>query len=109
LKNPLTHKVNHSILKQTKGIPMSRSENETYTPKRLTASGLVKNGGGTAGGFFVANGNPLVTLYDGIDNTGTVILNALQAVAGTPYPFPAQFTTGLYATLTGAGDITFFI
>lgn len=88
---------------------MSRAENETYTPVVVTTSHLVKNGPGTAGGFFVAHGTPTISIYDGIDNTGAKILDALVCVAGTPYPFPAQFTQGLYVEISGATSITFFI
>lgn len=88
---------------------MSRAENPAYTPVRITASHLVKNGPGTCGGFFVASGTPTVEVFDGIDNTGAVILGPVVTAAATPYPLPAQFTDGLYVQVTGTGDITFFI
>ena len=74
---------------------------------RLTASGLVKNSAGTLGGFMVASGTPTVKLWDNTSAAGAVLLDTLQTVAGEWYPLPASFTGGLYATLGGAGDITF--
>jgi len=82
--------------------------NGQYQFKRLTASGLIKTGSGLSGGFIVATGTPTITLYDNTSAAGTVILNGLVAAAATPYPIPALFNTGLYAVLSGAGDVTFF-
>lgn len=88
---------------------MSRAENPTYTPVRLTASGVVKPGPGCLGGFIVASGTPTVALYDNTAGSGTLILNAMQTAVGINYSIPVQFTKGCYAVITGAGDITFFI
>ena len=83
--------------------------NEQYAVKRLTASGIVRSGQGGLGGFIVASGSPTIILYDGIDATGTVILNTMQTSVATSYPFPYVCSTGVYATITGTADITFFI
>lgn len=82
--------------------------NEEYTPVRLTASGQVLASKGIVGGFLVASGTPTITLYDSLTGSGTVILNAIVTIAGTPYPFPARVANGCYAVLSGAGDVTFF-
>ena len=78
--------------------------------KRLTASGLVLTASGQAilSGILVATGTPTITVYDGTDTTGEVIVNGLVAVAGTPYPIPRIINKGIYVVLSGAGDITVF-
>lgn len=83
--------------------------NEQYQYKRLTASGLVKNGAGCGGGFIVAQGQPTITVYNGTDTSGDLILNGMVVTASaTPYPLPAVFTMGLYVVISGSADITFF-
>lgn len=84
------------------------SPNEQCQTKRLTASGLVRTGSGLLSGLLVASGTPVIKLYDGVDNTGTVLVNSMQTTAATPYPVPAVVNVGIYAELTGAGDVTFF-
>ena len=76
---------------------------------RLTASGVVKAESGLLVGFFVASGTPTLKLQDNATGaTDPIILNTTAALtAGTWYPLPALFVRGLYATLGGAGDITF--
>lgn len=76
---------------------------------RLAASGVVKADAGALVGFYMASGTPTLKLYDNPSAaSGTIILNTSAALtAATWYWLPAQFTKGLYATLTGAGDITF--
>lgn len=81
--------------------------NGKYQYVRLTASGPVKAANGRLRGFFVASGTPTLALYDSLTGAGTLILNTAQLAAATPYPLPVVFTNGLYAVLTGAGDITF--
>jgi hypothetical protein len=85
------------------------NNNEQYSVKRLTATGVVKAGQGVLGGFIVASGSPTIALYDGADATGTLILNTMQTAATTSYPFPYASTSGIYAVITGTADITFFI
>lgn len=76
---------------------------------RLTTTGVVKAGSGNLVGFFVASGTPTVKLWDNASAaSGTVILNTSAAVVPPAwYPLPLAFTKGCYATITGAGDITF--
>ena len=88
---------------------MSRAENENWNYKRITATGQVVKGAGSFGGFIVATGTPTITLYDGTSTSGTLVLNGLVAVAGTFYRLPVSFNTGLYASISGSGDITFFV
>lgn len=88
--------------------------NESYKSTRITVTGIVVTAdtagirAGMLGGYLVASGSPVVTVYDGQSTGGTILQNAMQTVAGTPYPLPAQFNNGVYVVMTGAGDITFF-
>lgn len=82
--------------------------NEQFQYGRLTASGLVKAGNGLLGGFMAASGTPTIKLWDGLSAAGPIILNTSAAlVPMTWYRIPIVFTNGLFASITGAGDITF--
>lgn len=74
----------------------------------MTASGILRTGAGLIDGFLVATGTPTITIYDGTDTSGTLLLNGLVTVAGTPYPFPALVEAGAYVVMSGTGDVTFF-
>lgn len=76
-------------------------------PQRFTSSGLIKKGNGLLTGFIVASGTPTVKLYDGIDTSGTVMLNSMVCQPATPYPLSILFTAGCYVSITGTCDITF--
>ena len=89
-------------------LNMSASENPTYFYVRLTASGLVKTGGGVLGWIIPsASSSGTVALYDNTAGSGTLILNTCPLVAGTPIPIPARFQNGCYAVLGGTADVTF--
>lgn len=80
-----------------------------YHPANIsTATGtLVKTGPGTFGGMTINTGaaGETVTVYDGVDNTGTVI--GVYSAAN-PVPLPAAFAlqTGLYIVTSGTANIT---
>lgn len=82
--------------------------NEQCQSVRLTASGIVRKGSGGLVGWLVASGSPTITVYDGTDATGELVLNAMACTAGTPYPCPRLLIKGCYVTIGGTGDITFF-
>lgn len=82
--------------------------NNQYQYKRLTTSGIVKNSAGLGGGMLIASGNPTITIYDGVDTSGTIMVNAMVCTAATPYPLPAMFTVGMYVVISGTADVTFF-
>lgn len=83
--------------------------NENYSIVRLTSTGSVRTGEGQVGGFIVASGTPTIALYDGTSTAGALLLNTMQTVVATPYPFPVGYRTGLFAVITGTADVTFFI
>jgi len=86
---------------------MSSNDNEIFKSVVLTASQLVKvQQAGELGGIFVSSGSPTITVYDGQDATGLVLVSAFTATAATPYPLPVQFKTGLYIDVSGTGSMT---
>jgi hypothetical protein len=88
---------------------MSAAENPTYNHKRITSTSLIKNGPGVSGGFLVAaSSSGTITLYDSTDNSQGLMVNAVPLTAGQWYPFPGQFTRGLYAVIGGTADISYF-
>ena len=87
---------------------MSGFSNEAYTPKVITASGLVCTGAGVLGGFLVSSSSSLtLKAWDALTATGTVIFDTTAAVtAPTFIRMPAGFTTGLYITIGGTGSVS---
>ena len=81
-----------------------------YKTKNITATGVVKSLPGYTAGLIVNSGTPTIKIYDGVDNTGAVMMNSFVTTAGTIYRFPdTAFAVGLYMTLTGAGDVSVFV
>jgi len=88
-------------------MPNMVLESTNYT--NLSASALVKTGTGGLLGIFVAStSGGTIKLWDNTSAAGTVIVNTFSPLAGTFYPLPAQFTTGLYITIGGTADVTLF-
>ena len=87
---------------------MHNSNAAVWNYKSLTASGntLVKTGAGQLYGFFCGTATGNITLYDNTAASGTVILAACALVAGFN-PLPVSFATGLEATLSSTGVVTF--
>jgi hypothetical protein len=80
------------------------------TPTRISASGIVRTGFGNLVGVLVnSSTSGLLTLYDGTAASGTPFVNALALTAGDYRAIPANFGKGLYATIGGTADVTFFI
>ena len=57
-------------------------------------------------GFMCATSSSwIVDVYDGVDNTGTLLLSAMPLVSGTPYPMPFALRKGLFFhTRSGSGQ-----
>lgn len=71
----------------------------------LSASALVKTGEGTLCGIFVASSTSgTIKLWNSLTAAAPVLVNTFSAVAGTWYPLPFKFSTGLYVTLAGTID-----
>jgi len=78
--------------------------------KPVAATANVKSSTGTLLGVFVsvADTTPTLALYDSATTTTTVPLIAtFTPVAGTWYPMPIGFGSGLYAVLGGNVSCTF--
>jgi hypothetical protein len=75
--------------------------------KNLSASGLVRTGAGQLLGIFVASSSSgTVKVWDNTSAATTVIVNTTSVSAGTFYPMPFAFNTGLFITIGGTADIT---
>lgn len=81
---------------------------ETYCYKNLSASGLCATGTGQLGGIFVASasGSPTIKVWDNTSAATTVLVNTFTPIAGTFYPMPFCFNTGIYVTISGTVDCT---
>ena len=86
----------------------NQCEDFQYAP--FSASGTLKTGPGQLGGIFVSSvsGSPTITIYDGTSSAGALIVAQFVPAAGTPYPFPCRFSTGLYAVIGGTVIATAF-
>lgn len=65
---------------------------------------IVKSGSGILRGILctAASGTPTLTIYDGTDANGTVMVKQFTPVAGTYYNFwNAYFSTGLFLDVGG--------
>ena len=80
---------------------------ESGSYKNLSASGQVKASAGNLIGIFVASGSPTIKVWDSTAASGAILVNTFQAAVGF-WPIPANFTVGLYVTITGTADITVF-
>lgn len=77
--------------------------------KRLTASGQVMSAPGVMTGFYVSSTTAgTILLYDNTAASGTQLSGTITPAIGWN-EFPAQFFTGLYATIGGTLDVTFFM
>lgn len=82
---------------------------ESCSYKNLSASALVKTGAGRLLGLICASSSSgTVKIWDNTSAATTVLLNTMSLTAGTFYPVPGAFSTGLYVTIGGTADITVF-
>lgn len=89
---------------------MSTPVIESGSYKNLTASTLVRTGAGQLLGIFVASASatPTIKVWDNTSAATTVLVNTFTPVAGTFYPMPGSFGTGLFITISGTVDCTVF-
>ena len=79
------------------------------SPKRVTASGTVITGPCRIAGFYVSStSSGTLVLYDNTAASGTQISGTITPAAGLFHPFPVDVQNGLYATVGGTIDVTFF-
>lgn len=75
----------------------------------LTASANVRNTSGGMLGIFVsaASATPTITVYDDAGmGTASKLVDTFTPVAGTWYPLPFAFGSGLYVVLSGTVSCT---
>jgi hypothetical protein len=79
------------------------------SPFQMTASGIVGNQKSfDMMGVFVskASNTPTITIYDGTNSAGTLIVDTFTPVAGTWYPLPFSFGTSMYLSIGGTVSLT---
>ncbi len=91
---------------QQSGVPVPVLGGSSYS--NVTASGLVAGGDGFLTGIFVASASatPTIKLWDALTAVAPVLINTFTPSAGTWYPIPAHFKTGLFITIGGTVDCT---
>lgn len=89
---------------------MSEPVFEVANYRNLSASAKVKDGLGKLMGIFVASASatPTIKVWDNTAASGNVLVNTFTPVAGTFYPIPGYFITGLFVTIGGTVDCTVF-
>ena len=89
---------------------MSNPVVESGNYNNISTSTLIRTGAGQLLGIFVASASatPTIKVWDNTSAATTVIVNTFTPVAGTFYPIPANFSTGLYVTIGGTVDCTVF-
>lgn len=87
---------------------MSTPVVESGNYKNITESTLIRTGSGQLLGIFVASASstPTIKVWDNTSGATTVLVNTFTPVAGTWYPMPFFFNTGLYVTISGTVDCT---
>lgn len=85
--------------------------NEYFSCAQITATTQVKTGAGLLGGIFVSSisGSPTMTIYnDAGGGTTNKLVDTFSLVAGSSYPFPANFTNGLNIVISGTASVSVF-
>jgi hypothetical protein len=86
-------------------VSQGTSETGDWGYQSLTASGntLVKTGPGQLHQLIVGTATGNITIYDGVNAGGTVILATSALPAAGTYTYNIAFTVGLFIVLSGAG------
>lgn len=84
---------------------------ESFSPKAMTASGVVLPAAGGALGGFLCTVAGNVKLTYGLDGTGATIVDTVAVTVGQFLPMPFAFGpgTGVYATLSNGAQGTFAV
>ena len=74
----------------------------------IIASAQIASGIGRLMGIWVssASATPTIKVWDSLTAAGGIIANTFTPAAGTYYPIPVRFGTGLYVTISGTIDCT---
>jgi hypothetical protein len=78
--------------------------------RNMTASAQLKDDPGRLLGIFVASASatPTIKVWANGAASGAILVNTFTPVAGTFYPMPARFSSGLYVSIGGTVDCTVF-
>lgn len=78
---------------------------QTADPVVLKATGQ-----GLLTGILVSQSSTwIISVFDGVDATGTLIVDNMTVAAATPYPMPCVVTKGIFIkTISGTGKGTCF-
>jgi hypothetical protein len=89
---------------------MSTPVIETGNYRNISSTTTILSGRGQLLGIFVASASatPTIKVWDNTSAATTVLINTFTPVAGTFYPMPASFGTGLTVTIGGTVDCTVF-
>lgn len=83
---------------------------DTYKETNVTASALIKTGGGSVAGVIVnSHTSGTMKLWDNTSAAGGVIVDTFTFPAGSgvyTFPRPIEFYTGLYFTVGGTLNCT---
>lgn len=76
----------------------------------ISSTTTIKSAPGHVLGIFVASASasPTIKVWDSITAATTILVNTFTPVAGTFYPIPAFFGTGLTVSIGGTVDCTVF-
>lgn len=82
--------------------------NQSYAPRRIAAGTANDIGKGRVTiGSIICETPGNVSIWDGLDNTGTVLLTAVAMVAGQVWQLNAEMSVGLTITTTGNILVTY--
>ena len=87
---------------------MATTVSEAGNASNISASALICTGAGKLLGIFVASASstPTIKVWDNTSAATNIIANTFTPSAGTFYPLPFRFGTGLYVTISGTVDCT---
>jgi hypothetical protein len=89
---------------------MAKGNIQAFNPYRVVGavSKVIFVGDGVLGGVFCSAGTtPTLTLYDGVDATGTLLVNAMPLTPGQWTPLPFGISKGVFVTIGGTTpDVT---
>jgi len=76
----------------------------------ISASAQIASKPGRLLGIFVASASasPTIKVWDSLTAANSILVNTFTPVAGTFYPIPGRFGTGLFVTISGTVDCTVF-
>lgn len=88
---------------------MPTTSNEQFNAANISTNTLFKTEAGVMGGIFVSSTTAgTIAIYDGTSASGTKIVDTFSPTAGVSYPFPFNFTKGLFVSVGGTLSATVF-